>query len=272
MPIYLIRRAELASVIVFTVLDVFVLLTISLLFIRCVLNLAKGMTQIEVWEWERLESQFHSRRLWMQIRSNYEKVFGKKLPKLSTWTNATLEEEDVDEEEVEVDEEDEVEEEKEKKEYPPEWSESELDAEAKDKRKEGKDSDIHLQESPKRSSSSENLNKETEPTVVPTNFTIDDIIFPYDYGVYGNLKAALGSPLFWLIPWKGSRRNGYDMELSKDYKEYDQLGLPWPPDGCYKELSVGDQFHIKRSQWQNDMGEGLNDFGVETDVEDDEEQ
>lgn len=45
----------------------------------------RGMTQIELWEMERLENQFYSERMWNQIRKNYKRFHGKSLPRLVSW-------------------------------------------------------------------------------------------------------------------------------------------------------------------------------------------
>lgn len=57
-------RIELLFLTILTPLDVFVLVTIVLLLLRCLFNqIVSGRTQIETWEMERLESLFFSKRL-----------------------------------------------------------------------------------------------------------------------------------------------------------------------------------------------------------------
>ncbi|KAI5959842.1 PFA4 [Candida pseudojiufengensis] len=226
LPIYLIDKKELIAVIALTPINLFVLISISFLFLRCFINICKGMTQIEIWEWDRIESQFNSNRLWGSIKLNYKKLHDKELPKLSTWTNYREEQEDQD-----------------------------------------------------------------DVNEIPQNFTIDDLIFPYDYGIWQNLKYSLGNPLlFWLIPWFKSKYNGYDVIPSIDYKEDDQLNLPWPPDGGNNEIEIkiptneelkeiknykilkqklDPRNNLKRSEWSNDMGENLGDYGVDIDDSED---
>ncbi|KAI5949414.1 PFA4 [Candida jiufengensis] len=226
LPIYLIKRSELAAVIALTPINLFVLISISLLFIRCFINICKGMTQIEIWEWDRIESQFDSNRLWESIKLNYRKLHDKELPKLTTWTN--------------------------------------------------------YREEP--------LQTEESSNEVPENFTIDDLIFPYDYGIWQNITKALGGPFLFLLPWSKPSENGHDLEPSIDYKEDDQLNLPWPPDGGNHEIEVktptneelkniknysklkkilDPRTESKRSNWTNDQGEKLDDFGVDIDDSDD---
>ena len=61
---------------------------------------------------------------------------------------------------------------------------------------------------------------------MPQNFTIDDLIFPYDLGIWKNLVNALGYPYMWLIPFGKPKSNGYQPQISQDYKQDDQLNLP----------------------------------------------
>ncbi|KAK6875803.1 Palmitoyltransferase PFA4 [Candida tropicalis] len=230
MPSYLFDKWELTAVIFLTPLDFFVFASISVLFIRCLINICKGMTQIEIWEWERIETQWYSERLWLSIRANYEKFHHKQFPKLTTWTKRYGEEE-------------------------------------------------------------ENQEEEDENSAVPKNFTIDDLVFPYDLGIWKNLTNALGYPYVWLIPFAGPRTTGYSPELSIEYQEDDQLNLPWPPDGVrQQEITVGREHtdeelrkiknytelrkrldprvNDKRVNFVNDLGERLVDYGV--DASDDE--
>lgn len=265
MPVYLLRKGELSAVIVFTLLDVFVLLTITLLFIRCAVNMAKGMTQIETWDWERIESQFYTRRFWKQVRSNYKRLHGKKLPQLSSWRNPNFQglgegggdESDGNAEEMQV------------------FSNQNESSALADV--EGASHNCHenhgdnegLELSHRRSNESESsVNEQIDE--VATNFTIDDLIFPYDYGLLVNFRTTLGPLLFWMLPWVSTRCNGYDWKSSEDYEEYDQLNLPWPPDFGHGEIRASNQVFMERMHWQNDMGERLRDFGVDIDTEQEE--
>ncbi|KAK6462495.1 zinc finger family protein [Scheffersomyces coipomensis] len=86
LPAYLIPRGEMLAVVFLLPIDFFMFISILILFIRCLINfMVKGMTQIEVWESERIEGQFHTERFWRQIRSNYFKLHNKALPKLTSW-------------------------------------------------------------------------------------------------------------------------------------------------------------------------------------------
>ncbi|CAX40685.1 palmitoyltransferase, putative [Candida dubliniensis CD36] len=253
MPHYLFNKTELVAIIVITPINLFVFATILVLFIRCLINICKGMTQIEIWEWERLELQWSSKRLWRLIRFNYRKLHNDKpFPKLSTWTN-TINNGDYGDD-VDVDDVDDV--------------------------------DVELT----------NLSSNNEEPIVPQNFTIDDLIFPYDLGIWKNLINAMNYPYMWLIPFAKPKSNGYQPEISQDYLQDDQLNLPWPPDGIrqqeieinvlhqqhsqgneedeelrsirnYQELRrrLDPRLNVKRTDFVNDMGEGLTDFGVDED-------
>lgn len=103
-------------------------------------------------------------------------------------------------------------------------------------------------------------------------------------------------PYMWLIPFAKPKSNGYQPEISQDYLQDDQLNLPWPPDGIrqqeieinvlhqqhsqgneedeelrsirnYQELRrrLDPRLNVKRTDFVNDMGEGLTDFGVDED-------
>lgn len=278
-PIYLIKRSELIAVVVFTPIDLFILLSISLLFIRCLINICKGMTQIEIWEWDRIDSQFHSKRLWKSIRLNYKQLHGKKLPKLNTWTNKTP----IDDEEYPLDD---IMNQEENDELNSLVGPESTDTESHYR----DDEDLEGECDPGADEEECDEEVDEDNDTVPQNFTIDDLIFPYDYGLWGNLKHFLGSPFMWLVPWSKPNNSGLDIEPSLDYKEDDQLGLPWPPDGGNQNITIptpnddelrsinnysqikkqlDPRYNAKRSNWQNDMGESLNDFGVYIDDSDD---
>lgn len=245
LPAYLIRKTELAAVVVLVLVDLAVFLSIFVLFVRCFIHLAGGKTQIEVWETERIESQFHTPRLWLQIRKNYKWLHGKELGELSSWNPlAGLYKEDMDEQ-----------------------IDSEVDHEEIE------------------------MNDRTEPgpeeeSPVPKNFFPDDVIFPYDLGFFKNLEAGLGLAGQFLLPWGRPVGNGYEFDKNDDD---DQLNLPWPPDGGPNEFLHAQQdvdrlarlrnytairqqldprATVERSHWMNDMGETLNDYGVDVDGED----
>lgn len=124
----------------------------------------------------------------------------------------------------------------------------------------------------------DDIDVESSSDVVPDNFTIDDIVFPYDNGIWSNVVSACGYPWMWLLPWGGPRTSGYHF-IKNDQLE-DQLDLPWPPDGGdqgeVEEQSSSAQAgnyrdkrsRLKRTEWFNDMGESLADFGVDLDAED----
>lgn len=241
LPAYLVDRSELAAVIVLLLVDGFVFFAISILALRCIFHIASGKTQIEVWEMERIEAQFHTERLWYQIRKNYKDVHGEELPELTSWNISARY---YDGDPLEVDE------------------------------------DVPLREL-------EQEAEEVEASLIPEAFTPDDVIFPYDLGFFRNFVNALGYPWSFILFWGLPRGNGYEFECNDDD---DQLNLPWPPDGGstdfvareytddeLRELSnptlikkhLDPRSRMPRSEWTNDMGETLQDFGVDVDGEDD---
>ncbi|KAM9926918.1 hypothetical protein OXX80_010451 [Metschnikowia pulcherrima] len=230
LPAYLIRKSELTAVILLTPLDAFVFLSVLVLFIRCILHLASGKSQIEVWEFERIESQFHTERLWLKIRNNYRIIHQKEMPKLTSWNVSSAHH-----------------------------------------------NSMELNE----------IGQDTDESIVPSNFTPDDLIFPYDLGFYENLRQSLGQPWTWMLPWGTALGDGVQFLQNDDD---DQLNLPWPPDGGNIEFTgrklsdeelrkIGDvsmikkhldpRSHMSRNAWINDMGEGLLDYGVDVDAEED---
>lgn len=232
LPSYLFNKTELVAVIVLLPVDLFVFVAILILYLRCVNNwVLKGMSQIEAWELERIESQFHTERIWLQIRKNYYKLHGKPMPPLTSWNRNFA---------------------------------------------------YH---------SSDQNNHQPDLSIVPEEFTIDDLVFPYDLGFWTNLTSIFNYPWLWLFPWTGPRSCGYRFEKN-EFAEDDQLGLPWPPDGGHQEfepdpevdinsLSTRDlqnihklrrrldpRANLDRNQWTNDLGETLDDFGVDLEAED----
>lgn len=231
LPAYLIDKKELTAVIILLPLDAFVLFAVLMLFLKCLLHVFSGKTQIEVWEMERIESQFHTERFWRKIRHNYQLVHGKEMPLLTSWNYSARQYEMAEDDESDVEE------------------------------------DF------------------SEDPVVPVFFTPDDLVFPYDLGMWSNLTSALGSPWLWPLPWGRAKGNGYVFPHSDDD---DQLNLPWPPDGGNMEFEARDltdaelrrlgsislikkhldpRSKMGRSQWINEMGESLTDYGVDVDAE-----
>lgn len=100
LPAYLINKAELSAVIAFLPLDFFVFVAVLLLFVRCVIHIVSGNTQIEEWERERLASQCHTERFWMKIRNNHKLVHNKELPKLTSWNLTAVQYRNLEEEET----------------------------------------------------------------------------------------------------------------------------------------------------------------------------
>lgn len=245
LPAYLIDKTELGAVIVLGLGALFVLFAIAVLFVRCMANIVVGKTQIEVWETERIEGQFHTERLWHQIRANYRAVHGADMPPLVSWSTSTAFRDPI----------------------PESVSENESDND----------------EEPPLVAASEEMDKDGR--IVPAAFTSDDLVFPYDHGVWRNVCAFMGSPLFWWWPWARAPGDGV---LYARCEDDDQLNLPWPPDlgnADYTERTLtddelrdlGDATLVKRyldprstaprTEWANDLGETLDDFGVDPEEE-----
>lgn len=246
LPSYLISKIEMVAVITLLPLDFFVLITISILFIRCIINMVfRGMTQIEVWEKERIESQLKSGRIWAQIKKNYRILHGKDMPRLISWS-------------------------KHSRYYEEEGMEAVTESE-----------DMQVLEN----------EHEDEPW---KDFTIDDLVFPYDLGMWINATDACGTPLVWLVPFGSPKIEGFHFNKN-EFVEDDQLGLPWPPDGGHQEnIPIEDEeidgegtqledlglaeykrrlfrdprVNLSRNEWMNDLGETLDDFGVDLEAED----
>ncbi|ODV79459.1 Palmitoyltransferase PFA4 [Suhomyces tanzawaensis NRRL Y-17324] len=245
LPSYLVDKRELVAVVFLLPVDVFVFLTILVLAIRCLINwVGRGMSQIEVWEWERIEHQFHTERMWSQINRNYLTLHGRKMPQLTSWNHLA----------------------------------------------------VLLQMDEREAIAHEAGTAPVDELVVPPNFTPDDLVFPYDLGMWNNLTAILGYPWAWLMPWSEPSSSGYHPAKTK-YLEDDQLNLPWPPDGghqeqtafvrdtCTDDIELSDYRNIsllkkrldprstmERKKWVNDVGERLDDYGVDLEAEDPENE
>ena len=75
-PSYLIHTSEIVFLILLIPFDFFVFFTIFLLFARCARNqIFRGMTQIETWEWDRIESLYINKRLMPLMLDNAMKRF-----------------------------------------------------------------------------------------------------------------------------------------------------------------------------------------------------
>lgn len=254
LPAYLIRKAELSAVVILILVSCGVWFSVLMLFVRCLLHVASGKTQIEVWDMDRIESQFHTPRLWLQIRKNYQMLHGTELPRLSSWNPlARLYREEADAQmDAEVD-----------------HDEIEMNAR------------VHSDDDSENDEDSDN-----EENVVPQNFNPDDVIFPYDVGFWRNMYVALGPPWTFILPWGRAPGNGYEFESNDDD---DQLNLPWPPDGGHNDFlheerdvetlrrshnytairqQLDPRTKVERTLWMNDLGETLNDYGVDTSGED----
>ncbi|KAH3669018.1 hypothetical protein WICMUC_005117 [Wickerhamomyces mucosus] len=119
---------------------------------------------------------------------------------------------------------------------------------------------------------------------------IDDIIFPYNTNILENLIRTLGYPWNWILPWAGPIGNGLTFKKDQDCiydessaEEPDISTLPWPPDSGHQDIIAHNKSElgfqeiiidservvkqystlVKRSQWSNDYGEKLSDFGVD---------
>ncbi|CCE64862.1 hypothetical protein TPHA_0J00390 [Tetrapisispora phaffii CBS 4417] len=226
LPSYLFERSEVIALFVCTPLNLFILLTITLLFCRCLFNqIINGKTQIEDWEMDRLENRFYLKKLLPQLILNLWELY-------------------------------------------PELKSAKHDEEA-------------------------------ERLIEKKGIRYDSIVnFPYDLGIFKNITALVGQPLYWLWPFGGPSGNGMNFEKN-EIALFDPdsslpvftLALPWPPDkGRHNnsktlntdsnvefittdgEQVVRNRTHAKnpilsREEWFNEWGENLEDFGVDVEME-----
>ncbi|CAI4051406.1 hypothetical protein SUVC_15G1490 [Saccharomyces uvarum] len=76
LPGYLFKKSELVFLTILTPLNFFVLLTIVILFLRCLFNqIINGRSQIESWDMDRLESLFDSQRLIKKLIENTWRIY-----------------------------------------------------------------------------------------------------------------------------------------------------------------------------------------------------
>lgn len=87
LPSYLISKSSVGMNIVNFILLGFVLLTISILFIRCMLAIISNQTMIESWECERIQDNFFTENFWIKIKKNYAMFYPNeaKFPELNSW-------------------------------------------------------------------------------------------------------------------------------------------------------------------------------------------
>lgn len=88
LPSYLIPTTSLTIYIVNILLISFILLTISILFLRSLHAISINQTMIESWEWERIHDNFFTENLWIKIRSNYSQIYPDlpdPIPNLKSW-------------------------------------------------------------------------------------------------------------------------------------------------------------------------------------------
>lgn len=113
-------------------------------------------------------------------------------------------------------------------------------------------------------------------SLVPLNFTYDDLVFPYDLGsIYENLVDALGPIYTWLYPFGKPKGSGTYFE--KDKLNEDQLKLPFPMDGYNVDgpginakeeiIEVDDENELTLRNWSNVLGETMESFGVDPETE-----
>lgn len=89
LPIYLTSKLELVMVIIISLLSLLVEFTVGVMTIRWFYHiLFTGMTQIESWEYDRIESQIGTNRFWKLIQKNYKSVYGKDLKSVTSWSNS----------------------------------------------------------------------------------------------------------------------------------------------------------------------------------------
>lgn len=86
LPSYLISTSDVTVSIINTLMVSFILLTISILFIRCLSSAASNQTMIEEWECDRIQDNFFTEKLWIKVRHNYSKIYpDERFPDLKSW-------------------------------------------------------------------------------------------------------------------------------------------------------------------------------------------
>lgn len=76
LPGYFFKKSELIFLTISSPLNSFVLLTITILFLRCLFNqILNGRSQIESWDMDRLESLFNSGRLTQKLIDNTWRIY-----------------------------------------------------------------------------------------------------------------------------------------------------------------------------------------------------
>ncbi|VEU20555.1 DEKNAAC101517 [Brettanomyces naardenensis] len=111
---------------------------------------------------------------------------------------------------------------------------------------------------------------------VPANFSFEDLVFPYDLGSgYENMVQALGPVYQWLWPWGGPEGDG--LSFPKNWwNEEDELKIPFPIDGgdygasksgSEVKVVVDDDGETTLGNFPNELGETLDDFGVDLTTE-----
>ncbi|XBW34723.1 hypothetical protein QEN19_000290 [Hanseniaspora menglaensis] len=86
-----IKYVDVLVLFVFTAIDFLVLFTISALFLRCFKNqFVRGMTQIETWEMDRIESLALNNKLVPILLNNVSKVFDISFDKDNEWKNVAI--------------------------------------------------------------------------------------------------------------------------------------------------------------------------------------
>lgn len=87
LPSYLISKYLAGINIINFLLLAFVLLTISILFIRCMSAITSNQTMIESWECDRIQDNFLTENFWIKIRKNYAMFYPESpnLPELKSW-------------------------------------------------------------------------------------------------------------------------------------------------------------------------------------------
>lgn len=222
-PSYLYYKSELIFLTILTPLNAFILLTISILMIRCLFNqIFNGRSQIESWEMDRLETLARMSKLLPILIENVWYIF----PNLRN----------------------------------------------------------------------EHVESQAEALLNKKRLSLDELVnFPYDLGPFRNAIQLLGTPPLWLYPFSGPQDDGLHFQKNEESMIEDPnslndiiLCLPWPPDSTKHLNSTsehtsnvqiiseeGEQVirirtsekKLSRSEWLNDWGESLEDFGVDVDVE-----
>lgn len=89
LPIYLISKTSLTVSIILALLSFLVIITVGILTLRCLYHiLFTSMTQIEAWEFERIEAQLENGKLYPKLKRNFQLLFDRPMAQVTSWSTS----------------------------------------------------------------------------------------------------------------------------------------------------------------------------------------